>query len=169
MFIAQEALDSFAFSRKTLRQVHQHLAVYFRNGPGWQRGPQDLRKLPGRHRGIDLPRNRQKYQLEAESLLESWAGSWDVRYPSLHYKPQHCGGFPITYLPFPTIWVNSQSIYSGSRISTTATYAVCHQRANQYSRKWISQCIALRALWVTQKLWKVVLKESQYDKQNSLD
>lgn len=74
-------------------------------------------------------------------------------------KPRCCGRFPITYLPFPQSESNSPSICSGSRISTTATYAVCHQRANQYSRKSISQHIALRALWATQKLWKVVLKE----------
>lgn len=92
----------------------------------WSRmaeGHQGLSKVLGRPRGIYLPRHRQKYQLEAESLLESSADSSvsDIR---ICTKPRRCGRFPIIYLPFPQSESNSLSICSGSRISTTSTYAV---------------------------------------------
>ena len=83
-FTEQEILDSFAFSRKTLRQIHQHGVVYFKMAQDGRGTPRPQKGTRQTHRGIYLLRNRQKYQLEAESSLESLADSSDVRYLNLH-------------------------------------------------------------------------------------
>jgi hypothetical protein len=150
---AHEALNSFAFSRKTIRQTHWHLSFYSRNGSKMTKSSKQLQEHSGETEETVYWETGRAIDLNIKSLLKSQADNSYVWSLNLQYGCLISVArffFFIIYLflspPLYSIPVNSQNpiFWSPKLLLTVGFLTLLHElsvtsKADHYSRRSILQ------------------------------